>query len=116
MHYTGLGHSLERIPRFAPGCQAAYDDKCLKSPFPQKMRHAGARRFLLASAVQVDVLVSREECYFGAEIVEGGKGKGGRGEGDSLICVIYSRREQEKIAQIRPSPNSPQVVMASLLS
>ena len=34
MHYIGLGHSLERIPRFAPGCQAAYDDKCLKSPFP----------------------------------------------------------------------------------
>jgi hypothetical protein len=29
-----LGHSLERIPRFAPRCQAAYDDKCLKSPFP----------------------------------------------------------------------------------
>ena len=34
MHYIGLGHSLERIPRFAPGCQAAYDDKCLESPFP----------------------------------------------------------------------------------
>ena len=33
MHYIGLGHRLERIPRFAPGCQAAYDDKCLKSPF-----------------------------------------------------------------------------------
>src|ERR1700733_15828118 len=33
------------------------------------MRHASARRFLLASAVQVDVLVSREQCYFGAEIV-----------------------------------------------
>jgi hypothetical protein len=34
MHYIGLGYSLERIPRFAPGCQAAYDDKCLKSPSP----------------------------------------------------------------------------------
>jgi hypothetical protein len=34
MHDVCLGHSLERIPRFAPGCQAAYDDKCLKSPFP----------------------------------------------------------------------------------
>ena len=34
MHYIGLGHRLERVSRFAPGGQAADDDKGLKSPFP----------------------------------------------------------------------------------
>src|ERR1700722_8501225 len=50
------------------------------------MRHASARRFLLASAVQVDVLVSREECSFGAEIV--GLDSNRAGNADSARAVI----------------------------
>src|ERR1700759_2300791 len=86
MHHIGLGYSLQRIPRFAPGCQTAYDDKCIKSPSPQKMRHAGACRFLLASAVQVDILVSREQCYLGCEIV--GLDSNRAGNADSARTVI----------------------------
>src|ERR1700722_3876182 len=50
------------------------------------MRHATARRFVLASAVQVDVLVSREQCYFGAEIV--GLDANRAGNADSARTVI----------------------------
>src|ERR1700733_15024455 len=86
MHYIGLGHSLERISRFAPGCQAAHDDKCIESPVPQQMRHASARRFLAASAVQIYVLVSRKYFYFGAQII--GLDSNRAGNADSARTVI----------------------------
>src|SRR6202050_1781993 len=50
------------------------------------VRHASACRFLSASAVQVYVLVSREYCYFGAEIV--GLDSNRAGNADSARTVI----------------------------
>src|SRR5580658_4073218 len=50
------------------------------------MRYASACRFLSASAVQIYVLVSREYCYFGAEIV--GLDSNRAGNADSARTVI----------------------------
>src|ERR1700739_1431148 len=95
MHYIGLGHSLERISRFAPGCQAAQDDKCIEPPFPQQMRHGSARRFLAASAVEVDVLVSREYWYFGAEIAVRDSNRAGNADSARTVIAMAAHIGQQ---------------------
>jgi hypothetical protein len=51
MDEIGLWNGLDRISRFAPCSQAAYDDKGIKSLFSEQMRHTGAGRFADSGAV-----------------------------------------------------------------
>src|SRR5260370_12983750 len=69
MHYIGLRHGLDRVSSSAPSRQATKDHKRIKSLLAQQVRHASARHFTPASAVQVHLLVVGEYFNFGAEIV-----------------------------------------------
>jgi hypothetical protein len=69
MHYVGLWYPLQRIPGFAPCCQASNNHKRVKSSFPQQMRHTGASSFTWSSAVQVDVSVPGKCLDFRRQII-----------------------------------------------
>src|SRR6202789_232449 len=63
------------------------------------MRHARARRFPRASAVQVDVLVSREECYFGAEIVGLHSNRAGNADSGRTVIAMAAHIGQQYLTR-----------------
>src|ERR1700677_424740 len=63
------------------------------------MRHARARRFPRASAVQVDVLVSREECYFGAEIVGLHSNRAGNADSGRTVIAMAAHIGQQYVSR-----------------
>jgi hypothetical protein len=69
MHEVVLRHRFDRVPGFAPGCQATDDHEGVETLFSEEVRHTGARGFALSSAVEVDVFVFRKPSNFDREIV-----------------------------------------------
>ena len=59
-----MGHRLERLSRFAPGCQATNNHKRVEAFFLQLQRHPGAGRFACSSAIKIDVLVMGKSLQF----------------------------------------------------
>src|ERR1700685_3010319 len=64
-----LGTGSSGWASFFPRHYAAHEDERVESLFSQLQRHPGAGRFARSSAVEVDVLVLRENLEFFGKIV-----------------------------------------------
>src|ERR1700744_132786 len=63
------------------------------------MRHASAGRFLLAGAVQGDVFFSREECYFGGEIVGLDSNRAGNADSGRTVIAMAAHIGQQYLSR-----------------
>jgi hypothetical protein len=61
MHEVIVRYRFHRLACLPPCAQSTYDHEGIESAFPQQMRHPGARGFARSSAVDVDVLLSRQK-------------------------------------------------------
>ncbi len=97
MHEVARRHRFDRISGFAPGREAAHDDKRVESLLPQQMRHTGAGGFARSSTVQKDVLVPGEFLEFLGEIIGLDSNRAGDAGGAGIVVTVAAHIDEQNL-------------------
>ncbi len=96
-HEVARRHRFDWISGFAPGREAAHDDKRVESLLQQQMRHTGAGGFARSSTVQKNVLVPGEFLEFLGEIIGLDSNRAGDAGGAGIVVTVAAHIDEQNL-------------------